>query len=104
MYVLFFEVLVVERRIVAGGAVAVRVAQAVEGRAEDATSPAALLGVEPSLGAERAVDRQFDPAGMNEMASRPTHGAKSGFGERHAAAAPVQVHDLALDESQRLER
>ena len=38
------------------------------------------------------------------MASRPTHGAKSGFGERHVATTPVQVHDLALDQSQRLER
>ena len=43
-------VLVAERRIVAGGAVAVRVAQAVEGRAEDAASPAALLRVDHRWG------------------------------------------------------
>src|ERR1700679_3193267 len=89
--VFFFEVLVVEQGIVAGGAVAVRVAQALGGLTEDAAGHAAPVGGEPSGGAERAIERQFDPTGMNERAGRATHAAKSRFCQRHVAAAPVQV-------------
>src|SRR5580693_721536 len=100
----FFEVLLVELGVVAGGAIAVRVAQAVEGGAEDAVSPATLFGLEPSVRTERAIERQLDPTGMDERAGRATHAAKSRLREGHVAAAAVQVHDLALDQTQRFER